>query len=148
MPTDVQSVTSVIPACGEDHTASPRDHLAAALHRLNAARDMVGVVPVLCDLSPGGDDAPAPAWVGSVLCMLIADAKNLMEAALLHLMDTIDVAPCGTSADLLAGVMDLAQRTGREGDLGGLSRHEALLAEHVVSLAIEQLSVFRAQVRA
>ena len=138
MPTDVQSVTSVIPACGEDHTASPRDHLAAALHRLEAATDMV------CDVA-STDAEIAPAWVGSVLCLLIEDIENAITEADIGNQDELTLRgndkPLG---GLLAGVMDLAQRAEREDDLGGLSRREALLAAHVLTAATEQLGAYLA----
>ena len=139
MPTDVQSVSSVIPACGEDHSASPRDHLTAALHRLEAATDMVSDVALR-------EDETSPAWVGSVLYLLIEDATNAITEA--NIGTDAEMALRDNSkplGGLLAGVMDLAQRAEREDDLGGLSRSEALLAEHVLTAATEQLGAYLAK---
>jgi len=143
MPTDVQSVTSVTPACGKGHTASTRATLNAARERLQAAINLVRF-----GIASGSESVPQD--FASPLYVLLLDCEERITSANLSADDEDRLRnndkPLG---GLLTGVMHLAQRADRDqDDLGGLSLAELHLSQYVLGLACDQLDAYLAEVRA
>jgi hypothetical protein len=145
MPTDVQSVTSVTPACGKGHTASKRQCLAEAKDRLIAAHALVRVGISSC----GGESVPQGFCFP--LLMLLRDSSERITDAGLSFADEDRLRqndkPLG---GLLDGVIGMVRRADRieDEDAGSLSCAELHLAAHILSLASDQLDAYLAEVSA